>query len=383
MRRWRRGGAHAFVLSGALFALAACGGAAPPPSSATGANPSASAAASAPAKPASSAGSSASPKPAASASAKPAASAAGAASAKPGAPIKVSAGYSTISAASSIPWISKGAGLFDKQGLDVNLQYLAPASMTAGILAGNLDVGWGSPGNVATADVQGADIVIVGSSYEGPIFSIVARSDVKNVQDLKGKKVSATQRGSTSDLLIHEITKQQGLGTNDVNIVYIPDATAQVAAMAGGAVDAAILTEPGTSQAVAQGGHVIYDPSQTKGSSGSVSMSVIIVKKTWLASHRDTMKRFLRANMDAAKLMKTNPAEAAKYTGSYLKIDDQKVLQSSVESFAKITNDDVSFTMAGLKSILDTTAVTEPAVAKLKPEDIADLSVIEDIKAGK
>jgi NitT/TauT family transport system substrate-binding protein len=307
------------------------------------------------------------------------------AAAKPSGLTKVTAAYTTLTSASSVPWISKGAGYFQQQGLDVDLQFLSPATATQGILAGQLDLSTGSPGNVATADAQGADIVIVGASYEGPIFAIVARPDIKTLQDLKGKKISATQRGATSDLLVREILKNEGLTGDSVTIVYIPETTAQVAALQTGAVDAAILGEPTTSIAVSQGGHIIWDPNaQTKDSAtGSVSMSTLMVKRPWLASHRDTVKAFLRANIQAAKLMKTDPATAAKYTAPYLKIDDQKVLQSGVEAIAKITPDDMSFTMAGMQSILDTTATTAPEVAKLKPQDIIDLSLIQEIKAGK
>jgi NitT/TauT family transport system substrate-binding protein len=379
--------------------LAACGGAVPASSTAPPGSP-----VSSDAKPAASAAAgSASTKSAASATAasgaaKPVGSAgaagsgaaapAGSAAVKPGssapagASTRVTAAFSTLSAASTVPWVTKGAGLFDQQGLNVDLPFLSPTTLTTGLVAGSLDMGYGSPGNVAIADAQGADLVIVGTLYEGPIFYIVARPEIAGLQDLKGKKVTATQRGATSDLLLHEILKQQGYGPDDVSIVYIPNGSDQVAALSSKAVDAAVITDPSVSIAVQQGGHVIFDPNQSK-STGTVSMSVLGLKRSYLAAHRDTVKKFITASIAGVKLMKSNPAEAAKYTASYLKIDDPKVLTNSVENIAKITPDDMSFTTAGLKSILDTTATTSPEVAKLKPEDITDLSVIQDIKAGK
>ena len=376
------------ALLGALLTLtlAACGGSAAPASTSAPASPVASAstapkpAASGEAKPAASA------KPATSGEAKPAASGSAAAkppasaASKPGAAGKMSVSYTTISTASSVPWIAKGAGLYDKQGLDVSLEFLSPATLTAGLLAGSLDAGFGSPGNIATADAQGGDLVMFGALYEGPIFSIIAKGNINGLQDLRGKKITATQRGATSDLLLRDIAKQQKWGENDLNVVYIPETSAQVAALSSGAVDAAILAEPGVSIGLAQGAHLVYDFAQNATGTGSISMSIMATKRQFLTSHRDQLKRFLMADMEAAHLMKTKPDEAAKYAAPYLKLDDLSVVGKGVASISRITHDDMSFSNEGMQSILDTTATTSPEVGKLKPSDITDQSIIDEIR---
>ncbi|HVA88219.1 MAG TPA: hypothetical protein VNL71_00110, partial [Chloroflexota bacterium] len=92
----------------AALLLAACGQSAP-----AGPTPSAS-------RPAPSAAPSAS-RPAPSAS-KPPASAS--------ALTKLNASYTALSSTTALPWIAKGAGLFQKQGLDVTLSFLSPATLT-------------------------------------------------------------------------------------------------------------------------------------------------------------------------------------------------------------------------------------------------------------
>ncbi len=325
------------------------------------------------------AGSAPSSASAASSSRGAATSAAAASSAQPA---RMNVSYTTQTPASSAAMIAAGAGLFGKHGLDLSLQYLGPTSLTAALISGELDAGYGSAGSAAAADAHGSDLVIVGATYEGPLFSIAARGDIQGVKDLKGKRVAVTQRGSTPDLLVQELVRQQGLSPSDVTMVYIPEPNAQIAAMSAGAVDAVIAAEPTISISVSQGAHIIWEPSQGSNASGAISMSVILVKRSYIPPHRDTLKRFLMANMDAIKLMRTNPDEAAKYDQAYLKIDDEKVLRSSVQSIAKISREDLRFSLNNLQAILDTTATTDPDVAKVKPQDIVDFSLLDDIKAA-
>ncbi|HLG71166.1 MAG TPA: ABC transporter substrate-binding protein [Chloroflexota bacterium] len=323
---------------------------------------------------------SAKPSPSDAAAAKPSAAAAASAPAASGL-TKLNASYTAASTTSAPEWVAQGAGYFRQQGLDVALPFSSPASLTAGLISGGFDVGYGSPGSVAAADAHGADLVIFGATYEGSQFSIVARPDIKSVPDLKGKKVGATQRGATTDFLIRKVAQQQGLGPNDVTVVYIPDQATQIPALVSGALDAAVLTEPLTSLATAQGMHVIFGP-DTKGADEFVSMSVVTTKKGYLAAHRDLLKRFLMANIQGVHLIKTNPDEAAKYIGSYMKMDDQAVLRQSLVSVKGVLRDDFSLTMPGLQSVIDNTAATDADVAKVKPQDITDLSLVDEIKAS-
>jgi len=294
---------------------------------------------------------------------------------------KLNASYTALSSTTALPWVAKGAGLFGKQGLDVTLSFLSPATLTAGLVSGSVDIGYGSPGSVAAADAHGGDLVILGATYEGSIFSIVARPGIAGLADLKGKKVGATQRGATTDFLIHQVAQQQGFGPNDLNVVYIPQQASQIPAMSTGALDAAVLTEPFTSAAVAQGGHVIYGPN-TKGANKYVSMSVISVKRSYVPAHRDLLKRFLTANVQAVRFLKTQTGEAATYVAPYLKMDDVAVVRKSLEGSLGVMRDDLTPTMPGLQSVLTATATSDPAIAKLKPQDLVDLSIVDEIKAS-
>jgi len=77
---------------------------------------------------------------------------------------KLNVSYSALSATSSPEWVAKGAGFFQKQGLDVSLPFLSPATLTAGLIGGSVDIGFGSPGSVAAPVFQGGDLTIISAN---------------------------------------------------------------------------------------------------------------------------------------------------------------------------------------------------------------------------
>ncbi|HLG72922.1 MAG TPA: ABC transporter substrate-binding protein [Chloroflexota bacterium] len=354
-----------------LLLLAACGGASAPAPSTSPAPPSA-------------AGSPAS-KPSAAASApaaasKPAGSAAASAAGKPGLET-VHSGYVSVSAYSTVPTITKSLGFFEKHGIDAQLTFIAPAAMTAALLAGkDMDIGYGSGESTATVDAQGGDLVIVGALQQGGIFKISANPPVKSIPDLKGKTVAITSTGATTDLLLRQLLQQNNMVPNkDVTIVSIPDQPTMVAALKTGQVAAAVMSEPATTMAVAQGATVIYD----QGKSGEkFDQLPVLVKRSYVAAHRDQVKRFLMATMEAVHMIKTQPAKAAPAAAAFLKNDDQAIVQKALEAVAQVSDDDLNVPVEAVAENIKTAAASLPDAAKLKPADIMDTSLLQEIKAS-
>src|SRR5712692_8957073 len=347
------------------IALAGCGGAAAPAAS--------SAPASAPGNAASAA-----------------AQASGAASAKPAVQASASAAgqkdtvrsaFLTFTSAASMPWVAKGAGIYDKYGLDVSLQYILPATLNQTLLAGkDLDVGYGSAANLVLLDAQGGDLVILGASVQGGLFTIIGSQGVKSIQDLRGKTAAMTAAGSTTDLVLRQVLQQNNLTPNkDVSITALQDPPTMVAALNSGQIAAGVFSEPFGAMVQAQGGTVLYD----QAASGVKAVQIpVTVKRAYIAGHRDLLKRLLMANMEAIHFMKKNPADAVKYTVPYIKVEDTAALQRGLEAILKITDDDLGVPMEDLAQSIKIAAGTVPEVAKLKPEDLVDLSLLQEIKAS-
>jgi sulfonate transport system substrate-binding protein len=95
------------------------------------------------------------------------------------------------------------------------------------------------------AQAGGVRFVYVGAEPSGPhAEAILVRSDstLRNVADLKGKRV-ALQKGSSSNYLLLEALKKAGLQYEDIHAVYLAPADAR-AAFESGSVDAWVIWDP-------------------------------------------------------------------------------------------------------------------------------------------
>ncbi len=278
-------------------------------------------------------------------------------------------------------FVSKNAGLYDKYGLDVELTFAQPAILTTALNAGNdFDVGYASAANIPTINVKGGDLVMIGASTQVGIFNIIGTPGLKSIAELKGKKAAVTSAGSTTDLLLRKVLQDNGLTPEkDVSIVVIAGDTTLVAALVSHQVDAIVNSEPFSSMAVAQGGALLYDQS----TSGEPAIQTpLTVKRGYLPSHRDLLKRMLMANMEAIHMLKTDPDQAAKYSAKDMGVDDLALLSKSLKHVGEGMDRGMSMPPQAMTESLRIAAANVPEVAKLKPEDLIDPSLLNEIKAS-
>lgn len=316
------------------------------------------------------------PAASASTSAQPGSSAAASAAKQP-----IRAGYLSHSTTAAVEFISKRAGLYDKYGLDVELTFVEPAILTTALNAGkDFDLGYASAANIPTVNVKGGDLVMIAGSAQGGIFSMVATPDINAIADLKGKNVGVTSSGSTTDLLARKVLQDNGLTPGkDASVVVVQGDSALVAALVSHRVDAIVNSEPFTSVAVAQGGKVIYDQSANK---ERAIQTPVTVKRSYLPGHRDALKRVLMANMEAIHMIKTDPASAARYALPDMGMDDVAVLEKALVHAGQGMDRDMGMPLDYLAASLTIAAANVPEVAKLKPEDLVDTSILDEIKSS-
>ncbi len=96
-----------------------------------------------------------------------------------------------------------------------------------------------------------------------------AKSDIKTIQDLKGKRVAITP-GSTQEVVILERLKAEGLSIKDIQPIRLSFSD-MPAALARGDIDAYVGAEPGPGISLANGtGRLVEYPYST--SIGSLNM---------------------------------------------------------------------------------------------------------------
>src|SRR5258705_6861043 len=116
--------------------------------------------------------------------------------------IKSNLSSSVTSESMAAVWVARDRGLFKKHGLD--MQYiLMPRNplAVAALLAGEIDAAIVGPGHAVNAASSGADIIGIANLAQKLDYRLVARPEVKNKEDLRGKRIAISGPGSTSHLV--------------------------------------------------------------------------------------------------------------------------------------------------------------------------------------
>jgi len=225
-----------------------------------------------------------------------------------GATAQVRVGYVPVLVYSPL-FIAIDKGYFAAQGITaVATPFTGGADILAQNASGNLEVGLGGLGAAAlNAFARGLDLRIVASQHaESPPLAtplVVAKSRFDDgaytsVAALKGKRVAINAKGTGTEYWLQAALAKNGLAMSDIQLVALPfDQVA--AALAGGALDAAMLGEPLVTLAEGQGlVHRLADNFLT-----NAQGTVIYYNQPWGAANADLAARWLAAWLRGARAL--------------------------------------------------------------------------------
>ena len=292
-------------------------------------------------------------------------------------PARVVSGYSAISGPHAVLWIAREAGLFEKNGLRVDVTYIRSGStMAQALVAGELQVAQtGGPGVLAAA-VAGADLVIVAVALN--TTPIVLMGTVSHIQELKGKAVGVTRYGSNTDISARFALKKFGLQPEkDVAVLQLEDYPGIMGALQSGRVAAGALADPFTDQAQKLG----YKEIANIAALGlEFPFITLTSKKSYLRDYPDVVQRFVRAYAEAIALYKNNRELAIKVTQKYTGQKDLATLASTVDFYAPKLARVPYPTVGGIRFVLDQIAVRDSRAKNANPEWFMDIRFVKQLE---
>lgn len=279
----------------------------------------------------------------------------------------------------SLPWIAREAGLFKKYNLDFDLVFIASSpSVTAAMLSGDAEISLGGGEGPVRAYVQGAtDFVFLGGFKNVLTHSIVARSDIKRPADLKGKKIGINRIGSNPHYFAVQALRRSGVDPAEVSLMQSGGSPETLAALLSGNLDAASLNPPADAQAIARGLHyVVYGPELRL----PYAATVFVTRRSILAKRQPVLGQFFRAMAEAGKIVHADKEFVYKVMGKYLRLTDRKVLDAAYNGEVKALETRLEINPEGFQAILDEVSRIDPRAKKIKPEDLIDRRLLDEMK---
>jgi NitT/TauT family transport system substrate-binding protein len=279
-------------------------------------------------------------------------------------------------------WIAKEAGLFKKHGLDVKLVFIASGPIgTASVLSGETDVGIIGGFAPLRAMVGGArGLVIIGQSKYRITSKVLAKKEIANVQDLRGKRLGIDRIGSNPDMFAQVALSRFQIDTlKDLQYVQLGDVGKVIAGLQAGVIDAGVAGAPHDLFAQRLGFKVILDIAAMK---IPFAATVLMSARDTVARKQPELAKFMRAYAEAIHVFLTNPEGITQVITKYTQVVDREVLAYSIDSEAKAMEKTLQVDPKGLELILEFIAKTVPQAASVKVEDFYDPRFANELKSS-
>lgn len=248
-----------------------------------------------------------------------------------------------VGIAQSWAYIAKEKGIFQEEGLDVEvINFKSAPDLFPALATGDIDAGVTAPSaGLYNAIIRGVPVrVVAGTARTIPGFRYkawVVRKDlkdsIKSYADLKGRNIAITGMGGggTDEYTLYQALGRVGLSYQDVNTQNLAYADINPA-MAGKAIDVAIQMDPFLTQGIDQGTFDSWMDVADVLAEGNQS-SVLMYGAQFIEKKPDAAKRFaagfirgVRVYLDAFVKKQTPVSDVAPSIAKYTGITDISLL---------------------------------------------------------
>ena len=187
------------------------------------------------------------------------------------------------------------------------------------MISGDLDIVL-IPANVASVLYMKTEggVSVIDINTLGVLYMVSGDSGIKGMDDLKGRTLYLTGKGTTPDYVLQYLLRENGLTTQDVTLEYKSEAT-EVAAILAKTPDAiGVLPQPFVTAACAQNEElsVVMDLTEQwnavqKESGSRLVTGVTVVRNSFLEEYQDTVERFMEEHKASAAYANEHVEEAA------------------------------------------------------------------------
>ena len=203
-----------------------------------------------------------------------------------------------------IAYVAQQEGLFDKQGIQVEIvPFRSTIEMNTALLTGELDGIIQDTFEAVNLNKGETTAKLVGSAVMPRMFEVVAsaESGISSAAELKGREI-AVANSTIMEYALDRLLLANGLDGDDIVKVNIASMPLRLEALNQGQVAAAILTPPLSDLAVVNGGRVIINDVEEPFAGPGLIFSLEA-----LENKPDTISRCVQAWQQAVDLINANP----------------------------------------------------------------------------
>jgi len=259
---------------------------------------------------------------------------------------KIRIAYSSRSNTATPLYVAADKGFFREEGLEVELIQVSPRLGAMAVMNG--DVAFTTSfTSTFRAILQGLPLKLVMVALKKGIYYLVTRPEIKNIQELKGKKLGiATIRG-TDSIVADELLRSKGFNPALLQQIVIGDTRLRAQALMTGIVQAVSLSPPHDLLLKNMGYNILAGPPEV-----GLPASGLFTSNRLLQENPQAVNRALRAVVKANRFIAANRQETIAVMLKWLP-QTQEVASQSYDVELKALTRDGEMTDAELDGLID------------------------------
>ena len=219
------------------------------------------------------------------------------------------------------------------------------------------------PSNVASVlynKTKGA-VKVIDINTLGVLYAVSQDEAIASINDLKGKRILVTNKGTTPDYVLQYLLNQNNISLDEVNIEYKSEAQEVAALLKEDGASVGILPQPfATACSISNEElNVVLDLNKEwetapKNDDSMLVTGVTVVRTEFLLDNKDAVDTFLKEHEASAKFVETNPDETAKMVVDAKIIEKEPLAKAAIPkcNVTFITKDEMKANLKGYLEVL-------------------------------
>ena len=267
-------------------------------------------------------------------------------------------------------------GFFKDEAIDLEIIFMPANLASTAVLNGDVDYNGAVTGTIGAA-VQGRPMKVLLFTVAKPLLFLMGQKNIKDVNQLKGKKIAGSSPGGSATLLANQALKQIGLEPGkDVSVLQMSgNAASRYAVLESGVVDASLLSVPENIIAHEKGynellflGDVVEFPQNGFGTS-----------EKRIRENPDEVYRMVRATLRGLQFIweKNNQEAVTNILMKQWKVSDRKMAAEMARQVNRVLTKDAYVKPESVQVLVDLARESAKVTKPVNAMDVVDYSFLD------
>lgn len=290
---------------------------------------------------------------------------------------EITMGFSVTETSQFAEKLAEMEGLYEERcGITVeSVTFEGDGLVVQSLVAGQLQAGMIGVSAAVNSQLTDTPLKVVSVNAVILTDQLVAVPDVKSAEDLRGKQVAVSTFGGTSHGAVILSLEGLGLTPDDVVITQIGGQSARIAALEGGAVQAAPIDAALEAEMIEQGFNILID---LKEEALPWGRSGLAFNEEFIDENPNTVLCLTAAALEGQNMMWADPETAAARYAEFTQVDPEEA-ERLIAEFQEIGNRTMMWEDAAFENPQTVLATVTPEVAEVNTADAFDRSFLDQL----